>query len=104
MPVQRSSRHVVMAFPQLISYTEGRDGYVVYQDEKGLMKLYFEFGGGDCVAIVHFPTAEEWAKIDQRTSAERRPVMEWIAGELLRTEMKGGSYLLKEDCIEFYGR
>ena len=93
-----------MSSPQLIPYTEGREGYVVYKDDKGLLKLYFEFGGGDCVAIVSVPGEKEWAGIEGRTLAERTAVLQWIAEELLHTQMKKGSYMIKENCIEFYSR
>ena len=93
-----------MSSPQLIPYTEGREGYVVYKDDKGLLKFYFEFGGGDCVAIVNIPREEEWAGIEGRTPAEREPVLKWIAEELLQTQMKKGSYKIKAGCIEFYSR
>ena len=93
-----------MSDPQIITYTEGREGYVVYKDSIGLLKFYFEFGGGDCVAVVQVPAAENWESVTSRSLHTRSSLLEYLANELARTEMKNGSWVMREHCIEFYSK
>ena len=46
--------------PKLEYSNQGREGYVIYKDDISTLKFYFEFGGGDCVAMISIPTEEKW--------------------------------------------
>ena len=45
---------------KLVYINEGRGGYVVYKDGRADIKLFFENGGVNCVAIIYVPTSNEW--------------------------------------------
>lgn len=46
--------------PKLEYLTNGRDGYVIYKDNISILQFYYEFGGGDCVAIISVPSVKKW--------------------------------------------
>ena len=62
----------------------GRDGYVYYRDSAGSISFYWEFGGGDVVAIVSGDRVEEWKKNHSWAAARRREIMERVASEVIR--------------------
>lgn len=87
---------------KLLYTNQGRSGYVVYQDDKPDIHFYFEFGGGDCVAIINIPTDEEWMQITGRKHEEREEIIHFIAEQATREQTFQGHYLIKNDCIEIY--
>ncbi len=40
--------------------TRGRCGDILYREDGGLTVFSWEFGGGNVVAIIYGPSAEEW--------------------------------------------
>jgi hypothetical protein len=73
-----------------VAITEnGRDGRVVYREPAGEQSFYWEFGGGDVVAIVQVGTADAW-----RTSApwavdRRGEILSYVAAEVVRQKAPG---------------
>lgn len=87
---------------KLTYINEGRAGYVVYKDDHGELKFSFEFGGGDCVAIIYIPTAEFWEKRTGRAKAERDAILTFVAAQALKDQVRNGRYVLGEDSIELF--
>jgi hypothetical protein len=79
---------------------KGRYGYVVYKDDQSELNLYFEFGGGDCVAIISVPTADEWEKTTKRPLADREPVLKFIAEQAIKDQAPNCTYVLSDNSID----
>jgi hypothetical protein len=52
---------------------QGRGGYVVYKDGKNDIKLFFEYGGGNCVAIIYVrPSTSGQAKQTDQSQNDKQ--------------------------------
>lgn len=63
---------------------DGRSGRVTYSESTGELSFYWEFGGGDVIAIVQTGTAEVWRKNYPWASARRSEILRFIAAEVRR--------------------
>lgn len=79
---------------------DGRSGHVVYTDEQGTIQLYYEFGGGDCVAIINIPTEEEWTSTTHRPLSERNAILTFIAEQAIRDQAPNCYYKFTDNFIE----
>ena len=67
----------------------GRDGYITYHEGAHSVSFYWEFGGGDIVAIVHIGKVAAWSRqhpwaVDRYTEISRR-----VIGEVIRQRAPG---------------
>ena len=90
--------------PTLEYHNQGRGGAVVYRDEEGDIRMSFEFGGGDCVAIIFVPAAEHWTRSTNRPVADRESILTFVAERAVRDQTSGGSYTLSDSWIEIFSR
>lgn len=101
---KRTSKNSSHMAKRLTYFNQGRGGTVVYADSVSSIKLDFEFGGGNCVAIIFIPSKQTWENITKRTLAERDQIVEFIARQSLKDQVAGGRYEIKEQYIEFYSK
>lgn len=88
---------------QQLSYiNNGRGGTVIYKDDISEIKFDFEFGGGNCVAIIFTPTPDEWEYSTKRKFEERDAIIQFVAEQSLRDQVAGGYYSLYDSYIELY--
>ena len=78
---------------------EGRGGYVVYKDNENELKLFFEYGGGNCVAIIYIPTIEKWTEETKINLEEREGIMRFIAEQSIKDQAPSCNYELHADYI-----
>ncbi len=81
---------------------KGRSGYVVYTDGQGSIKLSFELGGGNCIAIIYVPTISEWTNKTNRAETNRLEILIFIAEQIIKDQAPGGFYELSDTCIEIF--
>lgn len=78
---------------------EGRSGYVIFYRNDLTVRFYFEFGGGDAVAIISIPTPTQWEAETKMSLAERMPVLEFIAKRVIRDQAPSCKYFIGESDI-----
>lgn len=88
--------------PTLHYADEGRSGRVIYSDHLGDIAFYYEFGGGDCVAIISVPGEAEWTKTTKRPLTERETILRFVAENATRDQTAHGRWQLLENWIEIY--
>lgn len=81
---------------------KGRGGTVVYRDEKGELNFFFEYGGGNCIAIIYVPAIDEWIKTSGRPVEDRQAVLSFIAEQIIKDKAPGCNYMLSTNCIEIF--
>ena len=81
---------------------QGRGGFVIYLDNQSTYKLFFEFGGGDCIAIIYVPSIDEWEMKTNKPLSEREQVLTFIAEQSIRDQAPNSYYKLSETCIEIF--
>lgn len=86
-----------------VSFGErGREGYVFYSEfVVRVMQFYWEFGGGDTVAIVSCGTEQEWQKEYAWAVARRAEILDRVAKEVIRQRAPGCRAVIdeKNNCI-----
>ncbi len=81
---------------------EGRGGYVVYTDKAGTFKFFFEYGGGDCVAIIYMPKIEKWEAETKRSIAARQEILDFVATQTIKEKAPGCSYEISDFFINIW--
>lgn len=84
--------------------SQGREGYVVYKDEISTLKFYYEFGGGNYVAIISVPNADKWEAQTKRPLSERETILKFVAEQATKDQVKDGYYQLKDSFIAIMKR
>ncbi len=78
---------------------EGRTGYVIFYRNDLTARFYYEFGGGDTVAIISIPTPERWEAQTKMPLSERQVVLEFIANRVIRDQAPGCKYFIGDSDI-----
>ena len=74
-----------------LTYSEnGRSGYVHYSNEGNKFSMYFEFGGGDAVAVISVPSAEDWEAKTGLQLSQRGEVLDFIARQVIEYKTSTG--------------
>lgn len=64
--------------------SEGRGGSIVYLEGEQVISGWWEFGGGDTIAILSFDKASVWNNRYPWASERRREILERIAQEAIQ--------------------
>ena len=70
--------------PRVSVVQHGRDGHVTYHEGANAITGYFEFGGGDVVAIVSMGSDAGWRAHHGWAIDRRGEVLRFVAAELIR--------------------
>ena len=98
----RTSRAAPVGFPGTIEFAQsGRDGAVVVALASGRHEFYWEFGGGDCVAIVSVPNARQWATHPALAPHPRDAFLEALAREVGARQCPSARFEITPDAIVF---
>jgi hypothetical protein len=81
---------------------EGPGGYVVYKDDLGDIKLFFEYGGANCVVIIYVPSINEWESKTNRSLSQRQEVLAFVAEQSIKDQAPNCYYILSDICIEIF--
>jgi len=58
---EKALRNIKRSFSRRVEYgPSGRGGNLYYVDTETRIEFWWEFGGGDCIAIIGEPTREHW--------------------------------------------
>ena len=78
----------------------GPAGTVYYFEDGQTLKVYWEFGGGDAMAILYPPKEESWDTQVPWATGRRREVLEFVAKEVIRQKAPGCDVRWSENYIE----
>ncbi len=88
---------------RLLYREEGRCGWVRFQSDVTSFDLYWEFGGGDVVAIIDVPTAADWTAKTRLPVEQRSQVLRFIAETVIEEKFAGGnSYEIGDHWISIF--
>lgn len=69
---------------QVIITSAGRSGTVEYREGRESCRLYWEFGGGDVLAILSIPSAQDWDRLHPWAQGRRQEILRVVALETQR--------------------
>lgn len=88
---------------QTLEYiNKGRGGFVIYKDNVSEFKMEFEYGGGNCVAIIYVPKVEVWESQTNISIKDREQVLVFIAKQSIKDQAPESNYIISENCIEIF--
>ncbi len=70
--------------------TEGRSGKVVFSMGLRSFDMYFEFGGGDTLAVLDVPAAKDWEKATGFPVSLRPAILEFIGKSVAHDQVSSG--------------
>jgi hypothetical protein len=79
----------------------GRAGKVIFYRNDRVVQFDYEFGGGDAVAILSIPTAEQWVAQTGITLEERDETLTFMAKRIQRDQVPDGKYFIGPTDIIF---
>lgn len=82
--------------------SQGRSGAVVITVPDGEVRFWWEFGGGDCIAMVRIPDPQQWKQEHPLKNFPRLEFLEALAAEVSAQQCPGASHTISETFIEFY--
>lgn len=68
---------------------EGRSGAVTYREDGRSISGWWEFGGGDAIAIVSMGSAAQWEAAHPWASLRRGEILRIVADEVIRQKASG---------------
>jgi len=68
---------------------DGRSGAVVYREAAGDLSFYWEFGGGDTIAIIDIGDEAAWNAKHPWTAGRRAEILQRVSVEVLRQKAPG---------------
>ncbi|MBK7222057.1 MAG: hypothetical protein IPH94_12255 [Saprospiraceae bacterium] len=88
--------------PKLTYRNEGRGGTVLYTDLISSISFDFEFGAGNCVAILFIPDESAWATSTGRKLEERSAIIDFLARQCLQDQLSSGYFRIYDRYIELF--
>jgi hypothetical protein len=81
-----------------VTLTEaGRSGDVRYTEDGSTFTGWWEFAGGDAVAIVHMGSSQAWDTQHAWAAGRRAAILRRVADEVVRQKARGCTAQIDED-------
>jgi hypothetical protein len=102
---EKAMRNIKRSFSRRVEYGPGgRGGNLYYVDAETRIEFWWEFGGGDCIAFIDIPNAEQWEKRTGTPISERDDIVAFVAETVLRDQVSSGGYFkIGESDVSFWG-
>lgn len=86
---------------------KGPSGTVQYIEgwlKKNICEFYFEFGGGDTVAIIWIPAEGEWDAKYPWAAGRRKEILTFVANEVRRTQAKSSTIVWEDKSFRLVNK
>jgi len=83
-----------------VSYeNQGRGGYVILQIGEQTCRFWYEFGGGNALAIIDVPSAEHWENLTTIPLNQREKILHFIGESVVADKAPGHYYRIDATSI-----
>lgn len=79
----------------------GRSGHVLVEVDDRTLRFYWEYGGGNCIAMVAVPDPAEWSALHPHRDFERRAFLAGLAVEMARQECPHATIEIASEAVYF---
>jgi hypothetical protein len=91
--------------PQVRYTTSGRGGTVYYTSTETNLEMWWEFAGGNALAIIDVPTPERWEAVTRTALSRRDPILRFIGEQVVKDQTMGnGTFKIEDNAIVIYSR
>lgn len=88
---------------RLLYSSEGRSGTVFFESDEAKFDLWWEFGGGDGLAIIDIPSEQQWTARTKLPSEKRAAILDYIAQQVIQDQASGrGTYEISDNYLMIY--
>jgi hypothetical protein len=102
---ERPPRLKLEGNPSLRYETMGRGGTVWFESREAKFDMWWEFAGGDALAIVDIPTPDQWEARTKLPRDRREKVLTFIGEQIVEDQTGGeGSFIIGENVLTIYSR
>ena len=85
----------------------GPSGTVQYIEgwlKKNICEFYYEFGGGETVAIITVPAEDKWDATYPWASGRRKDILTFVAEEVRRTQASSSTIVWEEKAFRLVNK
>lgn len=83
--------------------TEGRGGTVFFESDETNFDMWWEFGGGDALAIIDIPSEQHWVARTNLPLEKRAAILDYIGQQVIQDQASGrGTYEISDNCLTIY--
>jgi hypothetical protein len=98
-----ADQYAALTHAQLRYESSGRAGTLYFKNQETSFSMWWEFGGGDALAIINIPSAQNWETETQLALDKRAVVLQFIGEQVVRDQASGnGYYEIAEDFLTIY--
>lgn len=104
-PPRNRSRAIPAGLPpgaRVGTTQDGRSGTVWFECAAAKFDVWWEFAGGNALAIVELPTPEQWTARTGLPAETRGAVTEFMGQQLVAQQAPGGSFKVGDDVLTLY--
>ncbi len=99
----KAKRVQIEGNPKLRYEDSGRGGTIWYESPDAKFDMWWEFAGGDALAIVDIPTEETWVARTKLPLEQRDKILTFIGEQILVDKISsGGLFIVGDNVITFY--
>jgi hypothetical protein len=83
--------------------SEGRGGTIYFENAHTRFSMWWEFAGGDALALINVPGVDNWEATTKLPLHERAGVLRAIGEHVVRTQTSGrGRYVVDGEFMTVY--
>ena len=89
---------------KILYSSEGRYGHVHYRSSEASFAMYYEYGGGDCVACIDILDSQKWQAHTGLPLERRDAVLDFIGQQVVKDQTTGGrgSFRIEKNWLNIY--
>lgn len=89
--------------PRLQYSSQGRSGLIRFSNNLTSFDLWWEFGGGNALALIDIPSEKDWETITKIPLAKRDETLRFIAEQVIQDQASGnGTYSWDDRTLTIY--
>lgn len=81
---------------------QGGSGHVDVAIAGDRLRFFWEFGGGNCIAMVDAPDPQQWRMLEPHRAYDREAFLDWLAAQIARRECPGAIIEIGRTGIHFF--
>ena len=89
--------------PRLQYSSQGRSGLIRFENNLTSFELWWEFGGGNALALIDIPSEKNWEATTKIPLAQREETLRFIAEQVIQDQASGrGTYAWDDHTLTIY--
>ena len=89
--------------PQLHFFSEGRGGTIRFENNLTSFDMWWEFAGGNALALISIPSEQHWEAVTQLPREQRADILRFIGEQVVASQTsKGGSFIYDDQTMTIY--